>query len=316
MVFLPIFKINEYEKLLKYLKNNKFTVTNFHNLFKSYKSSDKLPSKFVLMRHDVHYRDIKNCYKMIELENKYFGKNIATYFVQWNFIGNSLYEENYENSKKKDYETFIHYCIKNKIDVQPHISLFSYSFNKIYNRNNENINITNDNTINLIIKKKESGVANLVKESETNTIVNDTINEQTYNWGLNTPTSCVYIENKNSHRVKEIDLLVKNVKEFLINYINLWESRFKIKPTCYTCHGDGISLTKKFNPNYFASLKEIDDIFVNANSINTFIGNNSLYKLYYKSDNTLNKEKIEDSLYKDTNNQYQLLIHPYVWQLE
>jgi hypothetical protein len=299
MSFQPIFKIDDYEKLLKYIKNNNFIVTNFHNLFKSYKSSHEIPSKFVLMRHDIHHRDIDNAYKMIELENKYFGENIATYFVQWNFIGTNLYEENEEKNNKKDYETFIHYCIKNKVDVQPHISLFSYSFNKIYNRNEDNINIINDDSINLVIK------------NTTRTIINDTINEQTYN----TPTSYVYIENKNSKMVKEIDLFFQTVKQFLINYMNEWESKFKIKPTCYSCHGDGIKLTQKFNPNYFASLKELDDIFVNANSVYMFLGNNSLYKLYYKSDNSLNKEKIEDYLYKNTNNQYELLIHPYVWQL-
>ena len=44
---------------------------------------------------------------MIELEQKYFGKNVATYFVQWNFIGSTDYEKNYELDGAKEYDKFI-----------------------------------------------------------------------------------------------------------------------------------------------------------------------------------------------------------------
>ena len=83
---MNIFKLNDYEKLLKFYKDNDYTITNFKDL----------PKKYILLRNDIHARDIDNAYNMIKLEHKYFKKNIATYFFQWKLIGNSDYETDYE----------------------------------------------------------------------------------------------------------------------------------------------------------------------------------------------------------------------------
>ena len=93
---MNIFKLNDYEEVLKFYKDNDYTITNFKDLDKLYKSNVDLPKKYILLRNDIHARDIDNAYNMIKLEHKYFKKNIATYFFQWKLIGNSDYETDYE----------------------------------------------------------------------------------------------------------------------------------------------------------------------------------------------------------------------------
>ena len=74
-----------------------------------------------------------------------------------------------------------------------------------------------------------------------------------------------------------------------------------------------MKLTKLFNPNIFSCIEQLEKTFVSVNSINKYLDNTSIYKLYYKCDNSLKKKNIEELLFKDNNNIYQLLIHPFVW---
>ena len=84
-----IFKLSDYEEYLKFLKEKGYIVCDFKEFEKKYNNNLELPEKIIVLRHDIHRRDISCAYKMIELEQKYFGKNVATYFVQWNFIGST-----------------------------------------------------------------------------------------------------------------------------------------------------------------------------------------------------------------------------------
>ena len=149
---MDIFTVQEYENLLSFYKENNFVVSNFKDLHNKYKNNEELPSKFVLLRHDVHLRDIPNAYKMIELEEKYYGKNISTFFVQWNFIGATEYEEDYEKKGAPEYEKFIIYCLDHNIDVQPHYSLFCDSYKCLYGGLDSNISFIENDDVDLCIK--------------------------------------------------------------------------------------------------------------------------------------------------------------------
>tara|TARA_B100000963_G_C22625991_1_gene672409 strand:- start:2564 stop:3412 length:849 start_codon:yes stop_codon:yes gene_type:complete len=280
MGFSPVFKLSDYEKYLKFLKENNYVVCNFKDLEDKYKDNSELPEKIIVLRHDVHHRDINASYKMIELEHKYFNKNVATYFVQWNFIGNSIFENNYENKCKEEYEKFIFYCIKNNIHVAPHISVFCSSYLNLYNRNinHNNLNFLNEK---YSINFKDQNNVCISCEKET---TKDSMNE-----------------------------LIEDVYIYFKNYKKDWKAKFKIDAEIFSAHGDGIILSKKLNPNKFGSLEKFENIMYNVNSPIKYLSSTSSYKLGYVTDNSLNKDYINKTFYREDKIQAQVLVHPYVW---
>ena len=153
------------------MKEKGYIVCDFKEFEKKYNNNLELPEKIIVLRHDIHRRDISCAYKMIELEQKYFGKNVATYFVQWNFIGSTDYEKNYELDGAKEYDKFIFHCIENNIHVAPHISVFCNSYLKLYNRNKNHADLS-------FLNEKYS--MNLKDLSGTN-ILNTSLNIMNYN---------------------------------------------------------------------------------------------------------------------------------------
>ncbi len=303
MVFSPVFKLSEYERYLKFLKENNYVVCNFKDLEDKYKDNSELPEKIIVLRHDVHYRDINASYKMIELEHKYFNKNIATYFVQWNFIGSSNYENNYENKGKNEYEKFIFYCIKNNIHVAPHISVFCNSYLNLYSRN------INHHNLKFLNEKYSINF----KDITGSDILQSSINEMSFNIFPISEINNVCISCEKETTKDSMNKLIDDIYIYFKNYKKDWKEKFKIDAEIFSAHGDGIILTKKLNPNYFGSLQRFENILYNVNSPNKYIGLSSTYKLYYKSDNSLKKDKINNSFYNETKTQCQVLVHPYVW---
>ena len=297
--------MDDYNNLLEYYYNNNFVVCNFDEFDKKYKNNLDLPEKIVLLRHDIHHRDIQNAYKMNNLEKKIFGKNVATYFVQWNFIGSTDYEEEKERNYTKDYKEFINYCLKNKIHVQPHLSLYCHSFKKLYNRNNNNKKFLNSYCYCYINDNK-----NIINT----TFLDDSINEMNYVFYDVIEPNNISIDIKcDKEFASDFNNFIDNIEKYIVNYIKLWKKEFNIIPTHFSAHGDGIELTKMLNPNVVGCLNVIEKHIKNANSASIYVNSCSNFKLHYKCDNSLKKNNIINSLYHDNNNQYELLVHPYVW---
>jgi len=242
-----LFTNTEYKELLIFFKKNNYNVINFKDFFNKYSCHKDLENKIVLLRHDIHGRDIENAYKMIEIEKNIFGKCVSTFFVQWKFMGNSVNEYNLENRYAPLYERFVKFCIDNNIDVQPHIAVLAYAYKNIYNRNDSNIKNLN---INICYECQNKCLS--IKPNEADI---------------------------------EIEKILNDTVEYIENYINEWEEQFKFRPLIFSSHGDGISLTKKINTNKFGSLKKIENIILNANSPNILLGKKSKYNLDYKCDN-------------------------------
>ena len=302
-VFRPTFKLSDYEEYLKFLKKNNYTVCNFKDLEDEYKDNSELPEKIVVLRHDVHCRDIDASYKMMELEHKYFNKNVATYFVQWNFVGGTTYENSWENKCKGAYEKFIFYCIKNNIHVAPHISVFCNSYLNLYNRN------ANHDGLEFLNEKHSISF----KDPSESDDIQSTINEMNFNIfsisrNNNTCISCEKEATKDS-----MNELIRDVHTHFKNYKKNWKAKFKIDAEFFSAHGDGIILSRKLNPNIYGSLGEFENVMYNVNSPIRYLSRRSRYKLGYVSDNGLDKDFINKTLYGEVCKQAELLVHPYVW---
>ena len=298
-----IFKLSDYEEYLKFLKEKGYIVCDFKEFEKKYNNNLELPEKIIVLRHDIHRRDISCAYKMIELEQKYFGKNVATYFVQWNFIGSTDYEKNYELDGAKEYDKFIFHCIENNIHVAPHISVFCNSYLKLYNRNKNHADLS-------FLNEKYS--MNLKDLSGTN-ILNTSLNFMNYNLFRIDKTNSLCISCEKPTTKDSMNRLIENVDIYLKKYKDDWENKFKINAEIFSVHGDGIILTQKLNPNYFGSLKIFENTMLNVNSPNKYMCQPSTYKLYYKNDNSVNIDIIKNSFYDEKNTQCQVLVHPFLW---
>lgn len=252
---------NNYRNLLIYLKNNNYTIIDFKTLL----NNNITPTnKFIVLRHDIHARDIPNGYKMINLEKEIYGKCVSTFFVQWKFIGNSLREQQYEQKNSLIYKKFIDYCILNDIDVQPHISVFGTYFTTIYNRNT--------NKLKEIVSSYPFKNNYIYKNNKIKVISNNIFN-------------------------------VKNIINFIIDelkqYNKKWYKTFNNKPYIYSAHGDGSLLNSYFDSNKFLSLTRIEETLnmLSANS-SYFISPNGKFKLIYLTDSYFNTIAFDNQNYQ------------------
>lgn len=87
--------------------------------FDRYWAADKqkLPSKLLVVRHDVHLRDVDGAYRMQRIEQALLGKHAATYFVMLGFP-----PEQGDADRQESYLALIAWLKARGVDTQPHIS--------------------------------------------------------------------------------------------------------------------------------------------------------------------------------------------------
>lgn len=109
-------KIPRYYKLLSFFKSQGYTIWNFKTFY--YSDKTKLPEKLLIIRHDIHFRDIDLAYDTYLIEKFFLGSaNTATYFV--------MLDDPSESGNpfvRQKYLDFISFLKKRQVDVQPHIS--------------------------------------------------------------------------------------------------------------------------------------------------------------------------------------------------
>ena len=106
-----------YANFLKHFKERGYTFWDFHTYIQADKSA--LPEKLIVIRHDVHHRDIPSAYRAKVLEENIIGTT-GTYYVMLDFYPETL-EKNYAD-KRADYLAVIQYLKNENVDVQPHTS--------------------------------------------------------------------------------------------------------------------------------------------------------------------------------------------------
>jgi hypothetical protein len=204
-----------YKEILTKFKSAGYTLLSFdaYNKFCNY-----LPEKNIIMRHDVHFRDIENAYKMIEIEKELFGYNCSTYFVQLNFFGSNKSEGSYEKGYQTEYIKFIKFCLKHKISVQPHISLFA---NKFYSR---------ELLLGEHLKEHQCVDCYTLEKGEEAVIIND---------------------------VLDIKKCIERTKRSIKDKEEEWRRLTGKMPLVYSVHGENTGFQKFINLNLFGSIKEL-----------------------------------------------------------
>lgn len=107
----------DYPKLITTLQTRGFQIWDF----KTYWAADKnsLPNKLIVMRHDVHAKDVANAYVVYSIE-KNLGNSFGSYYVMLD-MPPEAHEPDY-HPKRLKYLALIQYLRERNIEVQPHVS--------------------------------------------------------------------------------------------------------------------------------------------------------------------------------------------------
>lgn len=104
-----------YYDFIQSLQARGFVFMNFGDFWAADKTT--LPENLIVIRHDVHHRDISSAYAMLDIETELLPPRSATYFVMLGFppeAGKSAWQQSYLD--------LIEALNASDVDVQPHVS--------------------------------------------------------------------------------------------------------------------------------------------------------------------------------------------------
>ncbi len=112
---VPSKAVPAYFDFLQSLKARGFVFMSFGQYWRADKQ--QLPEKLIVIRHDVHHRDLPGAYGMRAIEAVLLPNDAATYFVMLDFPPESA-----NDAYQQDYLNLIGELAAEGVDVQPHIS--------------------------------------------------------------------------------------------------------------------------------------------------------------------------------------------------
>jgi hypothetical protein len=268
------FGIPVYFNFIETLKKEGFVFWDFDKFYRSDKS--KLPEKLIVIRHDIHSRDIEGGYNANKVEKYFIGSRAATYFVMYNDP-----TEINDSWLQQEYLIFINQLKQDSLDIQPHISV-----NDLYIASNSpfwkymDVNQLKD----LFAKYYEIKKTSDSKGSGTKIITK----------GIDT----LHLKKMNA-KIIEI-LKAYNVK---------WEKATGLKAKYYASHGSKVNINAVLNNSVI-----LDQLALIRSGVYEFDTYNSWVAEYltYLSDNNIPTWIGRPSEVKP--GRYQLLMHPWVWE--
>lgn len=281
--------LNLYEELLNRLLENGYVFSDFAHL--DLNTLEK-QQKTVFLRHDIHHRDIKGGYKMAEIEQRVLGKSSATYFVQLGFVPVVALERERETKTQiqQDYTDFINEMVDQGIDVQPHVSPFSFHYKE---------------STSFIREKDTEAFERLYDVNYLSEIVSN---------GDGTPM-CRRLSSVGDDPL-EIEQCIQATIAGLSHMSKAWREKFNIQVEGFSAHGE--SLINRFLT--YSSDKILDDQRVWDAGLYRYTTDAIRVKHYlsYCSDNNYKGEellKFVDSTVESEYRNYQILVHPAKWYL-
>ena len=268
------FGIPVYYNFIETLKKEGFVFWDFDRYYKSDKT--KLPEKLIVIRHDIHGRDIEGGYKANKVEKYFIGSRAATYFVQYDDPNEST-----DSYLQQQYLTFISKINQDTVDVQPHISA-----NDLYLAAN-----------NPFWKYKDI--------SELKELYEKYYEVKKTNDGKGLGTELV-VKGVDTLHIKEMNTKLVDI---LKAYNAKWEKATGLKAKYYASHGSKVNINMVINNAVVLDQHSL--LRSGAYDFDTY--NSSIAEhLTYLSDNSLPTWIGRPIEVKP--GRYQFLMHPWVWE--
>jgi hypothetical protein len=268
------FGIPVYFNFIETLKKEGFVFWDFDKFYKSDKS--KLPAKLIVIRHDIHSRDIEGGFNANKVEKYFIGSRAATYFVMYNDP-----TENYDSGLQQQYLNFIDKINQDTVDVQPHIS-------------------TNDLYI-----ASNSPSWKYMDISELTDLFNKYYEVKKTSDSKGSGTEIV-IKSVDTLHIKQMN---SKLIQILKDYNAKWEKDTGLKAKYYASHGSKVNINMVLNNAVI--LDQFSLLRSGAYEFDTYNSWIAEY-LTYLSDNSIPSWIGKPTEVKP--GRYQLLMHPWVWE--
>jgi hypothetical protein len=261
-----------YYRFLKDLKQEGFAFCDM----KTFLSSDtsRLPRKLIVIRHDVHARDIPWSYMADDVETQVIGEGHSTYYVMW---GDPVEEAENNSGEERQYLKLIKHLETERVDIQPHLS-----------------------PIDMYIAARHPYWAKLAADSLKDLF------DRNYRWVIGKDGRQLITTDRDVFHIQDVN---KTILSLLAGYNAQWTKVTGLKVEGYASHGSGTSMNRVLNNAWLLDQRSLLHSGVYGyDTYNTSISE----KLAYLSDNTLPAWMNNPSLIRP--GRYQLLMHPYQWQ--
>ena len=269
---LEIRELSRYYNFLEQMKKEGYVFYDFRTYLEA--DTSHLPKKLIVIRHDIHSRDINYAYATYEVEEKVIGPGHSTFYI---LLDDPVDLSQDGPSVENKYMTFFHYMDSCHVDIQPHIS-----------------------PIDLYISSKHPYWAKYPVDTLKNLF------SRNYEWEIGKTGRSIKIKGRDVFNINDIN---KSMVELLSKFNNEWTKQTGLQVQGYSAHGSATAMNKVLNNAYLLD----QDVLLHSglyqyDTYNTKI----LRRLNYLSDNTLpawmdNPDSIVPG-------RYEFLMHPYQWR--
>ncbi|HLO59262.1 MAG TPA: hypothetical protein VK179_11000 [Bacteroidales bacterium] len=270
---LAIAKMPQYYKFLTTLKEEGYEFMDFRTYLHT--DTSGLPGKLLVLRHDVHYRDIEWAYYAFQIEKMVIGSGHSTFYILLNDP-----EEIARSGKQveNDYMGLIRHLDSNHVDIEPHIS-----------------------PIDLYIDTRHPYWA----KDPVDTLKK--LFDRNYEWDINKNGRKLVVKGKDVFRMNDIN---HELITILPKYNREWTKLTRLPVEGYAAHGSATPMNKVLNNE--ALLDQSVLLKTGIYKYDTY--NSKIFNvLSYLSDNTLPTwMSVPGNI---APGRYQLLMHPYQWSL-
>jgi hypothetical protein len=268
---LVIAKLPRYYKFLVKMKEDGYTFMDFRTYMHT--DTSRLPQKLIVIRHDVHFRDIYYAYYAFKIEQLVIGSGHSTYFIM---INDPVELKVINAGMKNEYMKLIHFLDSCDADIQPHIS-----------------------AIDLYISNKHPYWERYSKDSLKRMF------DHNYYWDINKTGRKLIVTGKDVFDINDIN---RSLISLMVKYNEEWTNETNLEVQGYASHGSGTPMNLVMNNAYI--LDQTTLLMLGLYKYDTY--NSRIFNiLTYLSDNNLPSWMINPSSIPF--DRYQFLMHPYQW---
>lgn len=264
-------RLPAYYNLLVSLKNQGYQFYDFKRYLRT--DTADLPEKLIVLRHDVHIRDLTWAYFAYEIEKIVIGPARSTFFIMWN---DPLEVAHASPIWQIKYLKFIHYLDSCHADVQPHVS-----------------------PIDMYITQKHPDWEKCSVDSLK------ILFDGNYEWVIGKTGRRIATKGTDVFNMHDINV---NIVHMMAEYNAQWSAVTGLPVQGYASHGSASAMNKILNNAWL-----LDQVLLLHSGVYQYDTYNSkiFHILGYLSDNTLpdwmkNPASIPPG-------RYQMLVHPYQW---
>jgi hypothetical protein len=269
---LAIHELSRYYDLLKTLKNEGYVFYDFNTYIHT--DTSHLPKKLIVLRHDIHSRDLKYAYDTYEIEKKVIGSGHSTFYI---LLDDPVDLATGGKSIEDNYMRFFHFMDTCHVDIEPHIS-----------------------PIDLYISSKHPYWEHYTVDSLENLF------NRNYEWEIGKTGRSIKITGKDVFHMNDIN---RSLIGLLEKFNAQWTKQTGLQVQGYAAHGSATAMNKVLNNAYL-----LDQNLLLRTGIYQYDTYNTkiLKTLNYLSDNSLPLWMDNPASIKP--GRYEFLMHPYQWR--